>query len=91
MKDKVQRANVTGSEHMSRSGRCKKFEFLRPFSKATEHKVKRQNIAGQTKQKFLNRIFVWFDKGPFKYYVSKDVGGWGRKMAIYADLQYYLC
>ena len=29
--------------------------------------------------------------GPFKYYVSKEVGGWGQKMAIFADLQYYLC
>ena len=28
-------------------------------------------------------------KGPFKYYVSKEVGGWGQKMAIFADLQYY--
>ena len=24
-------------------------------------------------------------KGPFKYYVSKEVGGWGQKMAIVAD------
>ena len=30
-------------------------------------------------------------KGPFKYYVSKEVGGWGQKMAIHTDLQYYLC
>ena len=27
-------------------------------------------------------------KGPFKYYVIKDVGGWGQKMAIFDDLQY---
>ena len=27
-------------------------------------------------------------KGPFKYYVSKEVGRWGQKMAIFADLQY---
>ena len=26
-------------------------------------------------------------KGPFKYYVSKEVGGWGQKMTIFADLQ----
>ena len=32
----------------------------------------------------------YFCKGPFKYYVSKEVGGWGQKMAIFADLQYYL-
>ena len=31
------------------------------------------------------------NKGPFKYYDSKEVGGWGQKMAIFADLQYYLC
>ena len=31
-------------------------------------------------------------KVPFKYYVSKEVGGWGQKMAICADLQlYYIC
>ena len=32
-------------------------------------------------------------KGPFKYYVSKEVGGWGQKMAFFADLdlQCYLC
>ena len=28
-------------------------------------------------------------KGPFKYYVIKEVGGWGQKMTIFDDLQYY--
>ena len=28
-------------------------------------------------------------KGPFKYYVINEVGGWGQKMAIFDDLQYY--
>ena len=27
-------------------------------------------------------------KGPFKYYVIKEVGGWGQKMVILDDLQY---
>ena len=27
--------------------------------------------------------------GPFKYYVIKEVGGWGQKMAIFDYLQYY--
>jgi hypothetical protein len=27
------------------------------------------------------------DKGPFKYYVIKEVGGWGQIMAILDDLQ----
>ena len=27
-------------------------------------------------------------KGPFKYYVIKEVGGWGQKMAIFDGLQY---
>jgi hypothetical protein len=27
-------------------------------------------------------------KGPFKYYVMKEVGGWGQKMAIFDDLRY---
>ena len=26
--------------------------------------------------------------GAFKYYVIKEVGGWGQKMAIFDDLQY---
>ena len=30
-------------------------------------------------------------KGPFKYYVIKEVDGLDQKMAIFADLQYYLC
>ena len=25
---------------------------------------------------------------PFKYYVTKEVGGWSQKMAIFDDLQY---
>ena len=29
-----------------------------------------------------------FCRGPFKYYVIKEVGGWGQKMAIFDDLQY---
>ena len=29
-----------------------------------------------------------FTKGPFKYYVIKEVGGWCHKMAIFYDLQY---
>ena len=32
-----------------------------------------------------------YGKRPLKYYVSKEVGGWGQKAAIFADLQYYLC
>ena len=26
--------------------------------------------------------------GPFKYYIIKEVGGWGQNMAIFDDLQY---
>ena len=35
-------------------------------------------------------VFVDYicNKGPFKYYVIKEVGGWGQKMAIFDDLQY---
>ena len=29
----------------------------------------------------------YFNKGPFKYYVIKEVGGWGQKLAILDDLQ----
>ena len=27
--------------------------------------------------------------GPFKNYVIKEVGGWGQKMAIFDDFQYF--
>ena len=33
--------------------------------------------------------YFHFPKGAFKYYVIKEVGGWGRKMEIFDDLQYY--
>ena len=33
--------------------------------------------------------FRWqMNKGAFKYYVIKEVGGWGQKMEILDDLQY---
>jgi hypothetical protein len=43
--------------------------------------------------KFLNAItrlikLKLFNMGPFKYYVIKEVGGWGQIMAIFDDLQY---
>ena len=35
------------------------------------------------------KIFrLLFPKGPFKYYVIKEVGGWDQKMAILDDVQY---
>ena len=34
------------------------------------------------------RIRNQFTLGPFKYYVIKEVGGWGQKRAILDDLQY---
>ena len=37
-----------------------------------------------------NLLSFRFPMGPFKNYVSKEVGGWGQKMIIVADLQYYL-
>ena len=33
-------------------------------------------------------VYKLLAKGPFKYYVIKEVGGWGQKMAIFDDLQY---
>ena len=33
-------------------------------------------------------LCVTSGKGPFKYYVIKEVGGWGQKVAIFDDLQY---
>ena len=41
-----------------------------------------------TKKEKLLPIMQNTYKGPFKYYVCKEVGGWGQKMAIFDDLQY---
>ena len=41
--------------------------------------------------KSSKKLFTYADmshKGPFKYYVIEEVGGWGQKMAIPDDLQY---
>jgi hypothetical protein len=51
----------------------------------------RTNLEIFQKYKILQiaKIFtITFAKGPFKYYVIKEVGGWGQKMAIFDDLQY---
>ncbi len=37
------------------------------------------------KRHFRTEFLLW---GAFKYYVIKEVGGWGQKMAIFDDLQY---
>ena len=36
-------------------------------------------------------ICIFGVRRPFNNYVSKEVGGWGQKMTIFAILQYYLC
>ena len=44
-----------------------------------------------TKDLFIKnrtRTVVKLQKGPFKYYVIKEVDEWGQKMAILDDLQY---
>ena len=46
----------------------------------------KSNFTGSSKAS----IWPLLAKGPFKYYVSKEVGGPGQKMSI-ADLQNYLC
>ena len=38
-------------------------------------------------KKHLN-LQILLHKGAFKYYVIKEVGGWGQKMEILDDLQY---
>ena len=45
----------------------------------------------QTTTELLLSNYLNSPKGPFKYYISKEVGGWRQKMALFADLQYYLC
>ena len=30
--------------------------------------------------------FLFYTKGPFKYYLIKEVGGWGQKTAFFHDL-----
>ena len=34
-----------------------------------------------------NAFALSYTKGAFKYYVIKEVGGWGQKMAIFDDHQ----
>ena len=36
----------------------------------------------------LQNFVQAFTQGPFMYYVIKELGGWGQKMAIFDDLQY---
>ena len=36
-----------------------------------------------------SKFFLTSTKGAFKYYVIKEVGGWGQKMEILDDLQYF--
>ena len=38
--------------------------------------------------KMFKQKRIKLGKGPFKYYVIKEVGGWGQKTAIFDDLQY---
>ena len=44
-------------------------------------------VVGYQGQRFYPRNLMLY-RGPFKYYVIKEVGGWGQKMAIFDDLQY---
>ena len=45
------------------------------------------NFIGTRGQK-RHPVNKFLSKGPFKYYVIKEVGAWGQKMAIFDDLQY---
>ena len=47
--------------------------------------------AGNHLRESESPLHTQLDKGPFKHYVSKKVGRRGQKMAIFAELQYYLC
>ena len=65
-------------------------QIFKQFS--TKIKVMGFRALSQDDLKFIQLLSSSsFDRGPFKYYVSKEVGGWGQKMAIFADLQCYLC
>ena len=52
---------------------------------------KQRNKAANSSMSQL--VATWYSclfiKGAFKYYVIKEVGWWGQKMAIFDDLQYY--
>ena len=39
-------------------------------------------------KRWANLVSALHHKGAFKYYLIKEVGGWGQKMAIFDDLQY---
>ena len=41
----------------------------------------------------VNPFFIWesFKLRPFEFLAAKRLGGWSQKMAIFADVQHYLC
>ena len=57
-------------------------EFLSKFQNFFEVEINQVN---------LTPCWVHWVRGPFNYYVRKEVGGWGQKIAIFADLQHFLC
>ena len=59
--------------------------------KITKTNRKRSNLGQECAQRceliFEGAFSYSYVLGPFKYYVIKEVGGWGQKMAIFDDLQ----
>ena len=60
--------------------------------KLVQHRATLRGLPGQQEfEQWVSLLAIlWsiLSKGPFKYYVIKEVGGWGQKMAIFDDLQY---
>ena len=54
--------------------------------KKTKMKMKIKYIA--IKLECAHDDIFLLPKGAFKYYVIKEVGGWGQKITIFDDLQY---
>ena len=48
---------------------------------------KHYEYQGHFQSVFAKQVYLILLKGPFKYYVIKEVGVWGQKMAIFDDLQ----
>ena len=55
-------------------------EFLSKFQNFFEVEINQVNLTPN--------CWVHWVRGPFNYYVRKEVGGWGQKIAIFDDLQY---
>ena len=92
---------ATVKEDGDNTGKFKVFRILKTWMNCCEdparsckhlnfpaHFFNSEKNQATSSQKSLGQLNWIFCKGPFNYYVIKEVGGWGQKLAISDDLQY---